>query len=80
MTFNELIKNYKDYLQCIKNWDSYSAQEQEQLKKWYRNYYASNADKEKERVKKYKKPSKNLYGTLKKLTFQHLHLFFTRSR
>ena len=68
MTFNELIKNCKDYLQCIKNWDSCSAQEQ--LKKWYRNYYsqnkeierqryrnyyASNADKEKERVKKYKK-------------------------
>ena len=70
MTFTDSITNYKEYLKCIKNWDSYSAQEQEQLKKWYRdyysknkeierqryrNYYASNADKEKERVKKYKK-------------------------
>ena len=64
------IKNYKDYLKCIKNWDVYSAQEQEQLKKWYRDYYSenkeferqwyrtyyfTNADKERERVKKYKK-------------------------
>ena len=64
------ITNYKDYLKCIKNWDVYSAQEQEQLKKWYRdyysenkeferqryrNYYFKNADKERERVKKYKK-------------------------
>ena len=64
------IKNYKDYLKCIKNWDGYSAQEQEQLKKWYRDYYSenkeferqwyrtyyfTNADKERERVKKYNK-------------------------
>jgi hypothetical protein len=32
MTFISAIKNYKDYLQCIKNWDSYSVQEQDELK------------------------------------------------
>ena len=74
MTFTDSIKNYKDYLKCIKNWDSNSVQEQEVLKKWYRDYYsqtketerqryrsyyALNSEAERERVKKYKKPSKN---------------------
>ena len=35
MTFTDSIKNYKDYIKCIKNWDSYSVQEQQALKKWY---------------------------------------------
>ena len=74
MTFTDSIKNYKDYIKCIKNWDSYSVQEQQALKKWYRDYYsqnketerqryrsyyALNSEAERERVKKYKKPSKN---------------------
>lgn len=37
MTFTDSIKNYKDYLKCIKNWDSYSVKEQQALKKWYLN-------------------------------------------
>jgi hypothetical protein len=64
------IKNYKDYLQCVKNWASYSELQQEKLKKWYRNYYSqnkeserlryrnyyvNNSEKEKERLQKYKK-------------------------
>jgi hypothetical protein len=71
MTFTDSIKIYNDFLKCIKNWDSYSAQEQEALKKWYRNCYtqnkeierqryrsydALNSESERERVKKYKKP------------------------
>ena len=32
MTFISTIKNYKDYLQCIQNWDSYSVKEQDELK------------------------------------------------
>ena len=70
MEFIDSIKNYKDYLQCVKNWDLYSELQQEQLKEWYRNYYsqnkeserlryrnyyANNSDIEKGRLKKYKK-------------------------
>ena len=70
MTFISAIKNYKDYLQYIKNWDSYSVQEQDELKNWYRDYYSRNKDierqryrnnyalnseLERERVKKYKR-------------------------
>ena len=70
MAFIDSIKNYKDYLEFIKNWDLYSELLQEQLKKWYRtyysqnkeserlryrNYYANNSDIEKGRLKKYKK-------------------------
>jgi len=70
MAFIDSIKNYKDYLEFIKNWDLYSELQQEQLKKWYRNYYAqnkeserlryrnyyvNNSEKEKERLQKYKK-------------------------
>jgi len=70
MAFTDSIKNYKDYLQCINNWDSYSVQEQQALRKWYRDYYsqnketerlryrsyyALNSEAERERVKKYKK-------------------------
>jgi hypothetical protein len=68
------IRNYKDYLQSIKNWDAYSSQEQDQLRKWYRayyshnkeaerkryrDYYAANSEAEKERVKKYNKPKQS---------------------
>lgn len=70
MAFIDSIKNYKDYLEFIKNWDLYSELQQEQLKKWYRNYYTQNKEserlgyrnyyvnnsgKEKERLQKYKK-------------------------
>ncbi len=68
------IRNYKDYLQCVRNWDAYSSQVQDQLRKWYReyyshnkeaeqkryrDYYASNPEAERERVKKYKKPKQS---------------------
>ncbi|KAJ8322457.1 hypothetical protein O5D80_000012 [Batrachochytrium dendrobatidis] len=58
----------------LENWDVYSSQEQDQLRKWYReyyshnkeverkryrDYYASNAKAERERLKKYKKSIKN---------------------
>ena len=70
MTFISFIKTHQAYIQCIKNWDSYSVDEQEQLRKWYRDYYAknkqaerkryrdyyaANTEAEKERAKKYKK-------------------------
>ena len=70
MAFIDSIKNYKDYLEFIKNWDLYSELQQEQLKKWYRNYYTqnkeserlryrnyyvTNSEREKERLLKYKK-------------------------
>lgn len=73
MTFINSIGNYKDYLQCIKNWDACSSQEQDQLREWYReyyshnkeaerkryrDYYALNTEAERERLKKYKKPNK----------------------
>jgi hypothetical protein len=69
MAFIDSIKNYKNYLEFIKNWDLYSELQQEQLKKWnrnyytqnkeserlrYRNYYVNNSEKEKERLMKYK--------------------------
>ncbi|OAJ43890.1 hypothetical protein BDEG_27203 [Batrachochytrium dendrobatidis JEL423] len=47
------LKNYKDYLQCIKNWDAYSSQEQDQLRKWYREYYSHNKEVERKRYKDY---------------------------
>jgi hypothetical protein len=53
MTFTDSIKNYNDYLKCIKNWYVYSAQEQEQLKKWYRNYYSENKETERQRYRNY---------------------------
>ena len=67
------IRNYKDYLQYIRNWDACSSQEQDQLRKWYReyyshnkeaerkryrDYYASNAEAERERLKRYRKSHK----------------------
>jgi hypothetical protein len=67
------IKNYNDYLLCVKNWGSYSTEQQEELKKWYRDYYSQNKESErrryrtyyalnsvveKERLNKYKKPKK----------------------
>ncbi|EGF78145.1 hypothetical protein BATDEDRAFT_26887 [Batrachochytrium dendrobatidis JAM81] len=46
-------KNYSDYLQCVKNWDSYSTEQQEQLKKWYRDYYSQNKESERQRYRTY---------------------------
>ncbi len=54
MAFIDSIKNYKDYLQCVKKWDLYSELQQEQLKKWYRNYYSQN--KESERLRYHNAP------------------------
>jgi hypothetical protein len=79
MTYICSIRNYKDYLQYIKNWEACSSQEQDQLRKWYRDYYshnkeaerkryrdyyASNPEAERERLKKYKSPiRRNKYFT-----------------
>lgn len=49
------VKDYRHYLQCIKNWESHSAEERDELRKWYRNYYESHKEKEKERCKSYKR-------------------------
>lgn len=60
------INNYKEYLEYIQNWDNLTHDEQEQLRQWYRDYYqktlkerkryreyySSNADLERERVKR----------------------------
>ena len=74
MAFIDSIKSYKEYLQCVKNWDLYSEIQQEQLKKWYRDYYSQNKESERqryrtfyalnsvterERLNKYKKPKKS---------------------
>jgi hypothetical protein len=45
------IKNYGDYLQCIKNW--YSTEQKEELKKWYRDYYSHNKESERQRYRTY---------------------------
>ena len=37
----------------IKNWDSYSGQEQQALKKWYREYYSQNKETERHRYRSY---------------------------
>ena len=47
------IKDYRHYLDCIKKWESYSAEEQEPLRKWYREYYHRNQEKEQDRYKLY---------------------------
>jgi hypothetical protein len=47
------IKNYGDYLQCIKNWESYSTEQKEELKKWYRDYYSHNKESERQRYRTY---------------------------
>jgi len=47
------IKNYSDYLQCVKNWESYSTEQQEELKKWYRDYYSQNKVSERQRYRTY---------------------------
>ena len=70
MTFTDFIKSHQAYIQCIKDWDSYSIDDQDQLRKWYRDYYARNKEAERkryrdyyaanaERVKKYKKPKQS---------------------
>ncbi|EGF79154.1 hypothetical protein BATDEDRAFT_89840 [Batrachochytrium dendrobatidis JAM81] len=53
MTPISSIGNYNDYLQSIKNWDAYSSQEQDQLRKWYREYYSHNKEVERKRYKDY---------------------------
>jgi hypothetical protein len=53
MAFIDSIKNYKDYLEFIKNWDFYSELQQEKLKKWYRNYYTQSKESERLRYRNY---------------------------
>jgi hypothetical protein len=61
MAFIDSIKNYKDYLQCVKKWERLSTMReemgfifgQEQLKKWYRNYYSQNKESERLRYRNY---------------------------
>jgi hypothetical protein len=70
MAFIDSIKNYKDYLEFIKNWDLYSELQQEQLKKWYRNYYTQNKESERLRYRiimlTIQKKKKNDYKSTKK--------------
>jgi hypothetical protein len=47
------IKNYCDYLQCVKNWGVYSVEQQVELRKWYRDYYSQNKLTERLRYRKY---------------------------
>ena len=47
------INNYKEYLEYIRDWDSLSTDEQEQLRQWYRNYYQKNKEKERKRYREY---------------------------
>jgi hypothetical protein len=53
MTPISSIKNHNDYLQYIRNWDAYSSQEQDQLRKWYRGYYSQNKEAEQKRYRDY---------------------------
>jgi hypothetical protein len=39
------INNYKEYLEYIRNWNSLSTDDQEQLRQWYREYYQKNKGK-----------------------------------
>lgn len=47
------INNYKEYLEYIRNWDNLTQVEQELLRKWYREYYHKNKEKERKRYREY---------------------------
>ncbi len=47
------IRDYKHFMICLKDWDNHSTEDQEQLRVWYRNYYASHKSKEQERYRNY---------------------------
>lgn len=47
------IRDYKHFKVCLKDWDNHSAEYQEQLRVWYRNYFASHKSKEQERYRNY---------------------------
>jgi hypothetical protein len=38
---------------CLKDWDNHSPEDEEELRIWYRNYYASHKNKEQERYRNY---------------------------
>jgi hypothetical protein len=45
------ITDHKEYMECVRNWNRYTLEEQEQLREWYRNYYSNNKDKERKRYR-----------------------------
>ena len=47
------INNYRDFRVCVRNWDSYSEAEQNELKDWYKKYYKANQEQERQRYKDY---------------------------
>lgn len=47
------IKRYRDYLSCIRTWDSFNESDRERLRQWYRYYYSSHREQETKRIRDY---------------------------